>query len=154
VAGQTIVAVRDTSVPESSNRRSRFPPLANSLDRSCCDMVDGSWVFGEGGWRMETWQTKDLVSAGLYENEDDVVQDAIRALLSERPQLRLELAIHRYRREEISLAKAAALAGVSWERMRELLLSRGLQPRLGPETKEEAYEEIQAMERIIREDPG
>ena len=73
---------------------------------------------------------------------------------SVRPQLRLELAIHRYRHEEISLAKAAALAGVSWERMRELLLSRGLQPRLGPETEEEAYEEIQAMERIIREDPG
>jgi predicted HTH domain antitoxin len=109
--------------------------------------------FGSGGWRMEAWKTKDLVSAGLYEDEDAVVQDAIRALLSERPQLRLELAIHRYRNEEISLAKAAALAGVSWERMREILLSRGVQPRLGPETVEEAYEEIQAMERIIREDP-
>jgi hypothetical protein len=27
-----------------------------------------------------------------------------------------------------------------------------VQPRLGPETAEEAYDEIQAMERIIRED--
>jgi predicted HTH domain antitoxin len=101
---------------------------------------------------METWKTKDLVSAGLYEDETAVVQDAMRALLSEPSQLRLELAIHRYRTEEISLAKAAALAGVSWERMREILLSRGVQPRLGPETAEEAYDEIQAMERIIRED--
>jgi len=33
--------------------------------------------------------------------------------------------------------------------MREILLSRGVQPRLGPETEEEAYEEIQAMERIM-----
>jgi predicted HTH domain antitoxin len=103
---------------------------------------------------MDAWKTKDLVLAGLYEDEKAVVQDAMRALLSERPQLRIELAIHRYRTEEISLAKAAALAGVSWERMRELLLSRGLQPRLGPETEEEAYEEIQAMEQIIREDAG
>jgi predicted HTH domain antitoxin len=103
---------------------------------------------------MEAWKTKDLVSAGLYEDEKAVVQDAMRALLSERPQLRIELAIHRYRNEEISLAKAAALAGVSWERMREILLSRGLQPRLGPETEEEAYAEIQAMEQIIREDAG
>ncbi|HUT16333.1 MAG TPA: UPF0175 family protein [Anaerolineae bacterium] len=56
------------------------------------------------------------------------------------------LPIYRYRTEEISLAKAAALAGVSWERMREILLSRGVQPRLGPETEEEAWEEIRAME--------
>lgn len=102
---------------------------------------------------MEAWKTKDLVSAGLYEDEQSAVQDAMRALLSERPQLRLELAIYRYRNEEVSLAKAAALAGVSWERMREILLSRGVQPHLGPETEEEAYEEIQAMERITREDP-
>jgi predicted HTH domain antitoxin len=103
---------------------------------------------------MEAWKTKDFVAAGLYEDERAVVQDAMRALLSERPQLRLELAIHRYRSEEISLAKAAALAGVSWERMREILLSRGVQPRLGPETEDEAYEEIRAMERIVREDTG
>jgi predicted HTH domain antitoxin len=101
---------------------------------------------------MEVWQAKDFVSAGLYEDERAVVQDAVRALLSEKPQLRLEVAIHRYRTEAISLAKAAALAGVSWERMREILLSRGVQPRLGPETEEEAREEIQAMERIARED--
>lgn len=103
---------------------------------------------------MELWKTKDFVSAGLYEDEKAVVQDAMRALLSERPQLRFELAIHQYRAGEISLGKAAALAGVSWERMREILLSRGVQPHLGPETEEEAREEIQAMERIIREHVG
>ena len=103
---------------------------------------------------MEAWKTQDFVLAGLYEDEGAVVQDAMRALLSERPQLRIELAIHRYRAEEISLAKAAALAGVSWERMREILISRGVQPHLGPETLEEAYEEIQAAERIVREDTG
>jgi len=103
---------------------------------------------------MQTWKTQDLVVAGLYKDEEAVVQDAIRALLSERPQLRLELAIHRYRSKEISLAKAAALAGVSWERMREILLSRGIQLYLGPETEAEAKEEIEAMERIVREDAG
>jgi predicted HTH domain antitoxin len=103
---------------------------------------------------MEAWQAKDFVSAGLYENEAAVVQDAVRALLSEKPQLRLQVAIHRYRTEEISLAKAAALAGVSWERMREILLSRAVELRLGPETESEAWEEIKAMERIVSEDAG
>jgi predicted HTH domain antitoxin len=107
-----------------------------------------------GGKTMQTWKTQDLVSAGLYSDEKAVVQDAIRALLSERPQLRLELAIHRYRAEEISLAKAAALAGVSWERMREILLSRGIQPFLGPESEAEAIKEIEAMERIVHENAG
>jgi predicted HTH domain antitoxin len=101
---------------------------------------------------VEGWKTEDLVAAGLYQDEKSVLQDAIRALLSERPQLRLELAIHHYRHEDISLAKAAALAGVSWERMREILLGRGMQLHLGPETRPEAYEEVQAMERIVRED--
>lgn len=59
---------------------------------------------------------------------------------------------HRYCAEEISLAKAAALAGVSWERMREILLSRGIQPFLGPETEAEAIQKVKAMERIAHED--
>ena len=50
---------------------------------------------------LKAWNTKDFVSAGLYEDEDAVVQDAVRAFLSERPQLRLEVAIHRYRAGEI-----------------------------------------------------
>jgi len=103
---------------------------------------------------MEAWKAKDLVSAGLYEDEKAVVQDAMRALLSERPQLRLELTIHRYRAEEISLAKAAALAGVSWERMREILLGRGVELRLGPQTEAEALDEIQSMGKITREHSG
>ena len=103
---------------------------------------------------MQPWKTHDLVSAELYKDEQAVVQDAMRALLSERPHLRLELAIHRYRSEDISLAKAAALAGVSWERMREILLSRGIQPFLGPETEAEAMSEIEAMERIVHENAG
>jgi predicted HTH domain antitoxin len=84
----------------------------------------------------------------LYEDEEAVVQDAMRALLSERPQLRLDMAIHLYRAEEISLAKAAALAGVSWERMREILVNHGVRLYLGPETEQEAYQDIQAMEQI------
>lgn len=103
---------------------------------------------------MDGWRTEDLVSAGLYEDEESVIQDAVRALLVERPQLRLEVAIHRYRTEDLSLAKAAALAGVSWERMREILLSRGARLRLGPETEAEALEEIESMEQIVDQDSG
>ena len=96
----------------------------------------------------EAWPTEHFVAAGLYPDDEAVVQDAVRALLTEKPQLRLEVAVHRYRVDVISLAKAAELAGVSWQRMREILLSRGVQPRLGPET-EEALEEVVALRRHL-----
>lgn len=97
----------------------------------------------------EAWPTEHFVAAGLYKDDESVVRDAVRALLTEKPQLRLEAAIHRYRTEDISLAKAAELAGVSWQRMQEILLSRGVQPRLGPETEEEAQEEVVTLRRHL-----
>lgn len=90
-------------------------------------------------------KVRDLVEARLYESEEQAVRDALRHLLRARPDLRIQLAIHRYQTEEISLAKVASLAGVSWAQMRDILLERGIQPRLGPETLEEAEREVQAL---------
>lgn len=60
-----------------------------------------------------------LVAARLYPSQDAVIEDALRSLLQEKPQLRIELAIYRYQTEDISLAKAANLAGVSFLRPHE-----------------------------------
>ena len=91
-----------------------------------------------------------LVEARLYANRDAVIQDALRSLLHEKPQLRVELAVYRYQTEDISLAKAAHLAGVSFDRMKALLVQRGVQLRLGPADEAEAREEVAAMEQILR----
>ena len=92
----------------------------------------------------------DLVEARLYASEEEVIQDALRHLLRARPELRVQLAVHRYQTEPISLAKAASLAGVSWAQMREILLERGIQPRLGPETIEEARKDVQAQRAYLQ----
>jgi predicted HTH domain antitoxin len=89
--------------------------------------------------------TRDLVDAHLYPDEDAVIQDALRHLLRARPALRVELALHRYQTEQISLAKAAELAGVSWAQMRDIFLERGMQPRLGPDTLEEAHHDVDVL---------
>ncbi len=93
-----------------------------------------------------------LVGAGLYPDEQSVVRDALRVLWQERPRVRVEWAMHRYQTEDISLSKAAALANVSFDRMKELLVQRGIQPRLGPETAEEAIREMEVIEKIISEE--
>ncbi|MBW8877582.1 MAG: UPF0175 family protein [Acidobacteria bacterium] len=90
-------------------------------------------------------EARDLVEARLYSSEEEVIRDALRHLLRARPDARIGLAVHRYETGGLSLAKAADLAGVSWAQMREILLERGIQPRLGPETLEEAQDEARAL---------
>ena len=91
-------------------------------------------------------QIQDLVEARLYENEEQVIQDALRHLLSDRPDLRVSVAVHRYRTdEELSLNQAAAIAGVSLKRMKEILERHDVPLRLGPATIEEARAEYAAI---------
>ena len=94
-------------------------------------------------------QPQTLVNARLYPDQDAVIQDALRSLLQEKPQLRVELAIHRYQTEDISLAKAAHLAGISFDRMKALLVQRGIQPRLGPVDEQDARDEIASLDKIL-----
>jgi len=96
-------------------------------------------------------RARDLVEARLYPSEDDVIRDALRYLLRDRPDLRISLALYRYEHEDISLGKAAALAGVSWAQMKQILLERGIQPRLGPETMEEAEQEVSTLRQCFEE---
>jgi predicted HTH domain antitoxin len=95
-------------------------------------------------------QARDLVEAKLYEDEEKVIQEALRHLLQNRPDLRIALAVYRYQADqEVSLAQAAALAGVSFEQMKEILVSRGVSLRLGPATLAEAQAEIAAVEQWL-----
>jgi predicted HTH domain antitoxin len=94
---------------------------------------------------------KALVDSGLYASEDDVIHDALEHLLEDNPDSRLKIAIYRYQNEEISLGKAAEIAGVCWEDMKRILMKNGIQPRLGPETIEEAREEYLTLERFLNE---
>jgi predicted HTH domain antitoxin len=95
---------------------------------------------------------EDLVEARLYPDEGTVVHEALRYLFQNRPDVRINLAVYRYQHDQdLSLAKAAALAGVSFERMKDILSSHGIPLRLGPETVEEAQAEIETMERWLHE---
>lgn len=90
---------------------------------------------------------QDLIQAQLYESEESAVQDALRHLLLDRPDLRIQVAIHRYRVDtELSLAQAAAIAGISFERMKELLDRHSVPLRLGPENLEDARTEVETVE--------
>ena len=100
-------------------------------------------------------EPRDFVAAHLFETEDDVVQEALRHLLMERIDLRIALAVHRYSTDTtLTLATAAELAGVSIEKMKDELVGRGLEPRLGPATVEEARAELAALKHSLNAPPS
>ena len=69
------------------------------------------------------------------------------------PDLRIALAVYDYQTDEtLTLAKAAALAGVSPERMKDILLSRGVSLRLGPATLAEARAEVMTVDQWLNAD--
>lgn len=80
-----------------------------------------------------------LASVGGYDDSEAVVEDAIRSLLRRRPELRRSLAVEKYRSGEVSLNRAAEIAGSSVEEFKDELAERGI-PRQGgfldPEERE------------------
>lgn len=92
---------------------------------------------------------KELVKLGLYPDERQVIADGVRHLLQAHPEYRQEIAIARYQRGEISLAKAAALAGLTLPQMQELLRERGVPIPLGPTTMKELHQDVQNAKRAL-----
>ena len=91
-----------------------------------------------------------LIQSGLYPNQQEVVRDALRSLLLTHPHYKIEVAIEAYDDGEVSLAKAGELAGLNYEEMKEVLVQRGVKLRLGPETKDDALEEVRAIREALR----
>lgn len=73
-----------------------------------------------------------LVQEGLYEDQETLLQDALRALLRSKPELRSRLALARYKQGNISFARAAEIAGVDQESFKELLREAGIQYKVEP----------------------
>lgn len=72
-----------------------------------------------------------IATVGEYEDEDDVLEDAVRELLRHRPALRTSLAVEKYRTGDASLNRAAELAGLSAETFKTELSDRGIDREAG-----------------------
>jgi len=67
-----------------------------------------------------------IAAAGDYDDVDAVVEEAVRELLRRRPELRVSLAVEKYRTGTVSYNRAAELAGLSAEAFRDELADRGI----------------------------
>ncbi len=71
-------------------------------------------------------QLEAVVRAGLFRDRQHAMQEAMQTLFVVRPQLRMEAAVELFRSGEISLLRAAEMAGTDFESFRRLLGDRGI----------------------------
>lgn len=67
-----------------------------------------------------------LVRAGYYESRERLLNDAFRTMLEVRPTLKTEMAVELYKTGNISLSRAAEIAGTSAEGFKNILEQRGI----------------------------
>ncbi len=91
-----------------------------------------------------------LVDAGLYGNMSELIREAVRTYIEEQKITNIDLAVELYKKEKISLGKAAAIAGVSYDEMLDTLYLRGVQPKFEPSTKKEAESELEKAKRLLK----
>lgn len=72
-----------------------------------------------------------LERAGRFESREAFLEEAVRALLKKRPELRVELAIEKYKSGEITLNRAAEFTSSSPEEFKETLAERGVSREVG-----------------------
>lgn len=75
---------------------------------------------------MRPLELDALVRAGIFASQEQGVQEAVRVLLTARPHLRVEAAIQLYREREVTLGRAAEMAGLSRWEFHDLLADRGI----------------------------
>lgn len=94
-------------------------------------------------------EVESLVRIGLYKNRDEVISDAIRNLLLNNKALRLELAIDLFRSDEVSLGRAAEIAGVDRWFFQEILSERQIPILVEAESAERMDEDIELFSKPI-----
>jgi len=82
---------------------------------------------------------------GGFSSEEELLQQAFQALLKENPELRTELAVEKYREDEISLNRAAEIAGMSPEEFKSVLEARGIKRKPGFLSTEDSEEELNRL---------
>lgn len=67
-----------------------------------------------------------IISSGYYDNRSELIRDAIRMFLAQKAEIRLVAAIELYKKEKITLSRAAEIAGISFEDIKSILQDEGV----------------------------
>jgi len=87
-------------------------------------------------------KVKALVDAGYYSSKSGVIKDAVISLFRENMELNVTVAIELYKKGEVSLSKAAEIAGMTTIEFKEILGKRGFTREIEARPAEEMDEKL------------
>jgi predicted HTH domain antitoxin len=87
-----------------------------------------------------------VIKAGYYSSRSEVVKDALRLLFEIRKELKIASAVELYKSGEISLGKAAEIAGTTALEFTELLANRGIYREIEAESTEEMNKKFRSLD--------
>ena len=86
-----------------------------------------------------------LIERGIFKDDESLRASAYRSLLTLRPELKVEIALYLYEQEEVTLGRAAEIAGVSREEFKEILASRGIERKIPLRSPEQVEADVQLL---------
>jgi predicted HTH domain antitoxin len=86
-----------------------------------------------------------LVESGEYPSGSDVLTDAFRVFLENKPEKKTLIGTELYRHGQVSLMRASEIAGMDFESFKEVLTDRGIRIRTATPTEKELAEEIEYL---------
>lgn len=87
-----------------------------------------------------------LRKSGRFDTEEEFLEEAFRALLEKRPELRVELAVEQYKTGDVSLNRATELSGYSPAEFKEMLQDRGIDRDIGFLDEDERESRLEGLE--------
>ena len=82
------------------------------------------WQMGKANATLLDRELRATVRSGMFRSRAEALEEALGTFFAAKPQYRLEAALEIYRSGEVSLGRAAEIAGINPVRFRELCVQR------------------------------
>lgn len=93
-------------------------------------------------------EIRALIKYGYYSSFDEAVKNAFRTLLNAKPDFRIAATVELYKECEVSLDKAAEIAGVTAIEFKDILADRGIRREVGSMSAEEWARGVELITRL------
>jgi predicted HTH domain antitoxin len=90
-----------------------------------------------------------LVKAGIFRNKAEGIKEALQLLFATRPQLSVEAAIQLYREGEVTLGRAAEIAGITRWEFETLLVDRGIARSVTSDPTQELERQVKRLQQEL-----
>ena len=88
-----------------------------------------------------------LIKGGYFSSKDRLIEEAIKYMMASRGDLTINAAVQMYSSAEVSIGRAAELAGLSIFEFKEILKARGIKIVVEAPSKEEMDRQISEIEK-------